>query len=216
MALMLDHLVKNDKKFPKRKKRIPGIQDSESESGESETHGKDFLGARGSAASIAIRDAMKKHPKVFRQVLEKNLLEATHKEALGPKHLLKYAGKEIPLGNQKGIGYLVTLLCLIHHALAEGDVETARFLSIAGVAMVEQSCLDSGWQTAWKLLDLEKPLFEKWQAMNVGAVQKSRTHSKLVEKRWVATIISEAKDDDYLMKKRGKGKGLGKKGDVEE
>ena len=35
--------------------------------------------------------------------------------------------------------------------------------------------------------------------------------SRLVEAQWIATMIAELKDEDFLMKRRGKGGGKGSK-----
>ena len=74
---------------------------------------------------------------------------------------------------------------------------------LAGMMAAEQSCLDQHWKTAWRLTGLEAPPWQEWAKLDAGQCRRENHKSKLAEAKWVATIIAELKDEDFLMKRRG-------------
>ena len=87
---------------------------------------------------------------------------------------------------------------------------------MAGVMAAEQYTLDDNLQTAWKLTGLDTPPWEAWNQLDVQVLKKGRAKSKIVEAAWIAAIVAGLKDEDFLMKKRGGGKGGGKEGDAKK
>ena len=97
----------------------------------------------------------------------------------------------------------MTLLAHIHGALHAKKFERARMLTLLGVGAAEQFSLDENWATAWRLTGLETPNWTEWAHQNLGQIRKEYSRSRAVDKMWVAAVIAEQKDDDYLMKRRG-------------
>jgi hypothetical protein len=200
----------------RRRKNLPGLPAESDEDDDDSKELGGLSGARGTAASEGLRRSMARNARQYRLQLEANLLRVTKKDTLRPKHLLKYSASHSPLGNKVEAGYLVTILCMIHHHLAFDEPETARLLSILGVALAGQASLDQGWHNAWRLYDFDEPPFQSWRQLEAGRIQKLRAHDLLLEKSWLAAVVAEAKDDDYLAKRRGKGKGTSSKTDPKE
>jgi hypothetical protein len=143
-------------------------------------------------------------------VMESRLLVAIDEDTLDDSSANRYARECIPIGKQKTLGYMVWLLCYIHRALKQQKFDKARMLTLSGLMISEQQCLDNNWKTAWELTDLPDPPFQEWQMQDVLSMAASRPKSLLAEQRWVAAITAKAKDDQVLFDRRSGGKGSGK------
>ena len=73
--------------------------------------------------------------------------------------------------------------------------------------MAEQSSLDGNWKTSWRLMGLENPPWADWNAMDSNSVKRDFSKSRLADNQWLAAVIADMKDEDFLMKRRGKGGG---------
>ena len=58
---------------------------------------------------------------------------------------------------------------------------------------------------------LEPPCFQEWARMEAAPLRRETHKSRLADARWVAALIAEMRDEDFLMKKSGGGGGGGKK-----
>ena len=90
-------------------------------------------------------------------------------------------------------------------------VSWRRFV-LSCIGAIEQYCLDRHWKTAWKLMDLDHPPFESWERMNADCIRSENANTRLASRRWIAALICEMKDDDFLHKQRGQG---GQKGSAD-
>ena len=119
------------------------------------------------------------------------------------------------MGKQQVLGYMLTVLASISEALADGKTDLAQRRCLSGIGAVEQFDLDGNWDTAWKLFDLEPPPFEHWGRMNTEPMKKEYPTARLIPRKWIAALIAELRDEDFLRKRRG-GKGGGKRANEDE
>ena len=96
---------------------------------------------------------------------------------------------------------------------AEAEAETheganldqlAKVFLLHTLMMAEHSCLDGNWKTAWKMMGIEAPPWQAWSSMDTAALKREHCRSRLADPAWVATVIADLKDEDFLMKRRGK------------
>merc|ERR1712194_528800 len=139
------------------------------------------------------------------------MARALEEETVTANMPTKYAAACVPVGTQRALGYLVWVMSHIHAALIRGDVARARLLAVGGVMMAEQSTLDANWKTAWRLMGLESPPWHEWSTMDINGLKREYSKSRLADNKWIAAVIADLRDEDFLMKRRGNGgKGPGK------
>ena len=63
---------------------------------------------------------------------------------------------------------------------------------------------------------MEEPPWAEWGKTDIALAKKSLAHSRLSEKSWIASVIAEHRDDDYLFKKRRSGGKGGKEGKAQD
>ena len=73
--------------------------------------------------------------------------------------------------------------------------------------MVEQRCLDGNWRTAWLTMDMGSPPFEAWARMDAARKRRETPQASLAEPTWISSINNRLKEEDALLKRRGKGGG---------
>ena len=117
---------------------------------------------------------------------------------------MKYVSKIVPVGPQRTLGYMLWVLAHIHGCMIRGEEARARLLVLGGLMMAEQSCLDGNWKTAWTMMGIEAPPWQAWSSMDAAAVKREHCRSRLADPAWVATVIADLKDEDFLMQRRGK------------
>ena len=93
-----------------------------------------------------------------------------------------------------------SMLPVVAEALAEGKKGRAERRALSGIGAIEQYCLDRHWKTAWKPMDLDRPLFESWERMNAELLRSENANTRLASRRWIAALICEMKDEDLLHK----------------
>ena len=79
-----------------------------------------------------------------------------------------------------------------------------------GIMAAEQQCLDENWSVAWRLTALPPPPWAHWGKVDVAAVKRDHPRNRMADPSWVAALVAELKDEDFMVKRRG-GKGAGKK-----
>ena len=88
------------------------------------------------------------------------------------------------------------------------------------LSALEEFAIDQHWGLAWKMTGQVDPPFAEWKRQDVNQMRKEMVHARLMEPSWVGAMISELKDEDWLVKKRasikGKGKGKEKGGEKAE
>ncbi len=52
---------------------------------------------------------------------------------------------------------------------------------------------------------MEQPDWSGWTRQDAEGLRRVYPNSRLADREWVATIVAELKDEDFLMKRRGKG-----------
>ena len=181
---------------------MPGLNDSDSDSDGSEETDK-FQGSKGAMAGERLRKSMRTNASSFVKRIEENMSETLEEDRLTAFSAQKYASQVMAVGTQRTLGYMVWLLAHVHSAMFRGDHARARLLVLGGMMMAEQSCLDGNWKTAWKMMGIESPPWQAWTTMDVASVKRETAKSRLADPAWVATVIADLKDEDFLMKRRG-------------
>lgn len=126
--------------------------------------------------------------------------------------VLQFVEKHIGVGKQKTLGYC---LQLVTEALLQGKQEEGLFLLMSSIMMIEQYTLDENWKTAWKMLDLPVPQFDKGQIVDLGTWRRDTAYSSLAESSWVSAVANRIKDEGVILKRRGKGAAKGKPPEAE-
>jgi hypothetical protein len=210
-AFLLKQFEKPVARVKKTNRWLPQHLMQESDGSDEEASaGPALAGARGSEAAEDLKAARLRLPGAFADAMEARLLVAIDEDSMDDSSVNKFARDCIPIGRQKTLGYMVWLLCYIHRALRQKKFDKARLLSLTGLMMSEQHCLDNNWKTAWELTDLPDPPFQDWLTQDVPAIASTRPKSLLAEQRWVAAITAKAKDDKVLYDRRTAAKGGGK------
>jgi hypothetical protein len=211
MKLAMMELLKGKQK--KKTKHIPGIPSYEAGSSSDEGGGGGITGSKGSSAHESLRQSMRKHPKAFRERVQQRMAAKLQKDHLSKGDVLLFAEKHIGVGKQKTLGYCLQLMCLIAEAFNEGKQEEGLWLLYASIMMMDQYSLDENWKTAWKLIDLPSPPFDRWQVADLGQLRRDTAYTSLAEAGWIAAVANRFKEEDVIIKRRGKG---GQKGAAPE
>ena len=134
---VLERLGSGPKDKEKRKNnRIFGLDEAEEEEEEgSGSSGEDGGGlpamasAKGAAASIRLRDSMRRHPKWFAADMRKRAVDSLKEPSFAflPEVMLRYATRGVPVQNQKARGYLLFGLVHFHRLLMENKKGEAEF-----------------------------------------------------------------------------------------
>ena len=107
----------------------------------------------------------------------------------------------------------------MHRLLLENKPKQARLQVLRMTASIEQFLIDESWAVAGRLTGMEEPPWGHWATQDVGALRTLRrqyVYTRLAESTWVAALINELKEEEWLVKKRTglakppKGKGDGK------
>ena len=154
---------------------------------------------------------MKKNPEAYSDAILKLVAESVGSEVFRIEDLEQFV-KEMPVGTQKTLGYSTWNLLRIYKFLHAGQVEKAKLQVLLGLAATEQFLLDQNWGSAERLLHIPKPPFQTWRA-NEGYINSLRgelSHSRLIPPTWAASIIARLRDEEVLVRRRGKFKGTGK------
>ena len=217
----LAHLLhQQDKAGKSKKKKIAALPESASNTDEEqensdggEAEARPLAGAKGTAAAERYRASLSRHPKEFAERMEKNMKKALPGQEGDADLALRYVKEVVPVGGQRTLGFMVTIMAEAHRASAQGKHDRARCLLLLGMMAAEQQCLDENWMAAWRLTGLAQPPWAHWSKMDVASIKRDHPRSRMAEATWLGAIIAELKDEDFLIKRRKpKGKGKGEEG----
>ena len=207
---------------PSRRKRIFGLErgadDAEAEEGPGSDDGAtgSMPGSCGTAASLRLRAAMKKHPEHFIAEIRRRAAAAMEDDRMTsqPDLAIRLLAEEVPVQQQKAMGYLLNGIAHVNRALHEGRSKDAELLTWRLLAAGDQCCLDGTWKTAWGVTGLAEPNWGRWGQLDVALLRRTHGASRLLGDSWVSIETQRLKDAAFLMKQRNTtpGKG-GAKGD---
>ena len=223
MVQALERLGAGPKEDPnKKKKKRPvfgldgGGDGEEDDSGSGSEDGGKFpamAGSKGAAASIRLRETMRRHPLQFAADMRRQAAEALEEPSLATSSevMLRYVTEEVPVQNQKAMGYLMYGLAHVHKLLMEDKKGEAELLTLRLIAAGDQTCLDGTWRTGWALCGLSEPAWNRWAQLDLQTLRKTHGASRLLNESWVAVETQRMRDVQYLVKQRPGG-GPGEKG----
>ena len=194
-----------------KKKQALGVASLDSSSEEEDGLAK-LSGAKGTVLGEKLKAAMKKNPEAYSDAILKLAAESVGSEVFRIEDLEQFVKEEMPVGTQKALGYSTWNLLHMYKFLHAGQVEKAKLQVLLGLAATEQFLLDQNWGSAERLLHIPKPPFQTWRA-NEGYINSLRgelSHSRLIPPTWAASIIARLRDEEVLVRRRGKFKGTGK------
>ena len=176
---------------------------------EGEGAGESVPGAKGIVQAEQLAAAMRAHPKSFADIMEGRLSLALDESSEGgasglgipPSHHAYRYLLGMPVGQQRSLGYLLTLLTHIHRASQQGQQDRVRHLALAGLAAGEQYLVDGNWRTAWATTALAEPPWDTWAGVS-AAEAKKQVHSRLLDPRWIAALAARFRDEEALLKRR--------------
>ena len=208
---------------PRRRKRVFGLDggadDAEGEVGSGSDDGTtgSMPGSRGTAASLRLKEAMKKHPEKFIAEIRRRAAAAMEDDRMTfqPDLAIRFLAEEVPVQQQKAMGYLLNGIAHVNRALHEGRSQDAELLTWRLLAAGDQCCLDGTWRTAWGVTGLAEPNWGRWGQLDVALLRRTHGASRLLGNSWVSIKTQRLKDAAFLMKQRNTppGKG-GAKGDA--
>ncbi|CAE7447673.1 METAP1D [Symbiodinium natans] len=218
MKLALVRLLEDRSgKTKKKAKKLPGLEsweESESSGEEASSWSASSKGGRGIAAVERLWGAMRNHPEAYQERMEQRMLKAVEATEMTPNIPLLYA-KSVPVGKSRTAGYCLQGFAQVHRLLLENKPKQARLQVLRMEAALEQFLIDESWVVAGRLTGMEEPPWGHWATQDVSALRKQYVYTRLAESTWVAALINELKEEEWLVKKRAalgkpKGKGEGK------
>lgn len=214
LKLMKDLQQKQTK--TKSKKKLPGLtfwEDSESSQDESVGWSSSSKGGRGIEAVEKVKHAMKGHPEAYQERMEQRMLKACDATEMTPSIPLQFV-KGSPVGKSRTAGYCLQGFAEVHRLLLESKPKQARLHVLRMMAALEQFLIDESWVVASRLTCTEEPPWGHWATQDVGAIRRQLVYNRLSESTWVAAVINQLKEEEWLTKKRtglnAKGNGKGK------
>eukprot|EP00439_Symbiodinium_sp_Y106_P053150 s5083_g7.t1 len=210
-----------------KKKQALGVASLDSSSEEEDGLAK-LSGAKGTVLGEKLKAAMKKNPEAYSDAILKLAAESVGSEVFRIEDLEQFVKEEMPVfriedleqfvkeempvGTQKTLGYSTWNLLHIYKFLHAGQVEKAKLQVLLGVAATEQFLLDQNWGSGERLLHIPKPPFQTWRASEgyINSLRGELSHSRLIPPTWAASIIARLRDEEVLVRRRGKFKGTGK------
>ena len=207
----------------KKGKKLPGLPNWE-EDGSSEEEDTNWSssskGGRGIEAVERLRLAMQSHPEAYQARMEARMLKAVEADVMNPSVPMLFA-KSCPVGKSRTAGYCLQGFAATYKLLLEGREKQARLQVLKMLAAIEQFLIDESWTVGSRLTGLEEPPWGHWATQDLGALRRQYVYTRLAESTWVAALINELKEEEWLAKKRGnvntnKGKGKGEGKDIKD
>ena len=198
----------SDKKS--KKKKNFGVPDHDSDSDQ------DWKGGNGSMSLERLKESMRRNPGVYADLLERRAAKVIEADIVATDGAIavRYAAEALPIGRARTMGYFAWAISHIHKAVVAEESDRARLLCMSILSALEQQLLDESWETAWRIVDLAQPPFASWGARtDIAQLRRDVAHSRLVEPRWAAMVAAAIKDEETLVRRRGKGAGRGKGGE---
>ena len=204
--LMKLHMLKMLKEMqqPKGKsksKKLPGLtswEDSDSSQEDGATWSSNSKGGRGIEAVERVRHAMKFHPEAYQERMELKAVDATE---LVPTIPLQFV-KGSPVGKSRTAGYCLQGFAEVHRLLLENKPKQARLHVLRMIAALEQFLIDESWVVASRLMCTEEPPWGHWATQDVAAIRRQLVYNRLSESTWMAALINQLKEEEWLTKKR--------------
>ena len=212
MKLSMLKLLKDlQGKTSKKSKKLPGLiggigSSSEEEGGE--TWSSTSRGGKAIEAVEKLRAAMKQNPGAYLEKMEMRMQRAVGAEEMGPTIPEKFI-QSVPVGRSRTAGYALTGFATIHKLMLEGKARQARLHTVRMMAAMEQFLLDESWGVASRLTGVEEPPWAHWASQDLPSIRKQYIYTRLMDATWIGAIINELKEEEWLLKKRGKGGGKG-------
>jgi hypothetical protein len=207
MKLALIKMMEKGSKKSKRSKVGLGLGDS-SGSDEEDDPLRRLSGAKGTLLQERLRLSMVQHPADYVQTIETLAATALGLAAPSADTMERFVREELPIGNDRNLGYLVWLIVKTIGLMRNKQFDQAHLLLLLGLASVEQFKLDQNWQSAWRMTNLPLPPFQEWRVRDASLAQLrlDHAHSRLVHSTWAAAISARLKDEEVLVKRRGQPK----------
>ena len=168
-------------------------------------------GSRGTAASLRLKAAMKKHPEQFTAEIRRRAAPAMEDDRMTsqPDLAIRYLAEEVPVQQQKAMGYLLNGIAHVNRALHEGRPKDAELLMWRLLAAGDQCGLDGTWKTAWGVTGLAEPNWGPVGAARWALLHRTHGASRLLGDSWVSIETQRLKDAQFLMKQRNTPPGKG-------
>ncbi len=214
MKMMQDVMGKKGKK---KSRKLPGLPAQEGSDSSAEEEGESWSsssrGGKGIEAVEKLKLAMKAHPEAYQERMEQRMMKAIEASEMDPSVPHRYA-RSMPVGKSRTAGYCVWGLAEIHKLLLENKPRQARLQVIKMQAAMEQFLIDESWVVGSRLIGTEEPPWGHWATQDLQALRKQYIYTRLVEATWIASLINQLKEEDWLVKKRNTFKQVpNKKGD---
>ena len=110
------------------------------------------------------------------------------------QHAYRYL-ESMPVGTQRSLAYLSTLLTYIHRTAKQEEYHRVRFLAMAGLASGGQYLLDGNWTNAWSMTSLPEPPWDTWANVSASEAKKA-VHFRLLDPRWVASLAARLREEE--------------------
>jgi len=186
---MMQHMSSG--KSNRKSKKLPGLPYWEDSSDEDPSWSSSSKGGRGIEAVEKLRVAMKNHPEPYQERMEQKMMKAVEATELDASVPAKYI-KTIPVGKSRTAGYAIAGFAEILKLQPSSSSPSTR----AGWWQAESAAARSLLGAHEANQDLSSP-------------RKQYVYNRLSESTWIAALINELKEEEWLLKKRG-GKGPGK------
>ena len=207
-----------------RRKKV-GLMFGQGESSDSEEDDplRKLSGAKGTMLLERLRASMDASPSDYVTAIEHMAANSLGMTQATSDTLERFAREELPVGNDRNMGYMVWILVKAIGLLRAKQHDKAHLLLMLGVAALEQYKLDQNWSAAWRLTHLPQPPFQEWKVReaSISQLRHDFAHSRLIHSTWAAAITARMKDEEVLVKRRcqarapGAPKGKGKGGKAE-
>lgn len=223
MKLSMLKMMKDlsQKKFKNKNRKLPGLPTWEDSDSSQEEGGGAWSstskGGRGIEAVEKVRLAMRSHPEAYQERMEQRMLKAVDATEMTPTVPLQFV-KMAPVGKSRTAGYCLQGFAEVHRLLLENKPRQARLHVLRMMSSLEQFLIDESWTVASRLTCMEEPPWGHWATQDLGAIRRQFVYNRLSEPTWVAALINQLKEEDWLKKKGqalnlkppGKGDGKGK------
>lgn len=141
---------------------------------------------------------MKSHPEAYQERMELKAVDATE---LVPTIPLQFV-KGSPVGKSRTAGYCLQGFAEVHRLLLENKPKQARLHVLRMIAALEQFLIDESWVVASRLMCTEEPPWGHWATQDVAAIRRQLVYDRLSESTWMAALINQLKEEEWLTKKR--------------
>lgn len=195
----------------KKKTKAPGLplaqalSDSDDEEDSADPLRK-LSGARGTMLAERLRLSMESCPQDYIAAIEALAAQMVGDHVPGPATMEKYVKEQLPMGSERGLGYMAWGLARALTLIRAGEKDKCHLILLLLVAALEQYRIDGVWTSAWRLTNLTPPPFAEWnsRASSIAEIRTNHAHARIIHSTWAATVVARLKDEEVLMKRRQK------------